>query len=162
MNQAAPAIDTPAPVPMRKRARLESLEPLNQSNSALRVLHADPGVEIDDVRYPEFWQHVVGAERVRIWDRYEVRANDGTWRLEMTVIKSTPAGIEFNIDRLTHIKLDAPVPDDSDGSYTIHFIGGPLPYSIIRDADSYEMPGRHATRDGARIARVRLHPKSQP
>ena len=162
MNQAAVEIETPTPVPMRKRARVEMLESLNQSNSALRVLHADADVSVDDLRYPAFWQRIVQNERVRIWDRFEVRAHDASWRLEMTVTKSSPAGLEFNVDKLTHVKPDTSQPDDSDGTYTIRYIGGQLPYSILRDLDGHEMPGRHASLDGARIARVRLHPKAQP
>ena len=161
MNQTAAAIDTPTPAPMRKRARPETLEPLNTSNSALKILHADPDVEVDDCRYESFWQQIVKNERVRVWDRFEVRAHDQSWRLELTVTKSSPAGLEFNVDKLSHVKPDAGAADDSDGKFTIRFIGGQLPYSILRDLDGHEMPGRHATLDGARIARVRLHPKVQ-
>ena len=163
MTQAATAIETetPAPASTRKRARTESIEPLNSSNNSLRIVHADFGVEIDDVRYEGFWQKFVESERVRAFDRFEVRAHDATWRLELTVIRSSPRGIEFHVDRLCHFKPQVATPDDSDGAYTIRFVGGQLPYSIRRDEDGHEMPGRHATLDSARIARARLHPRAQ-
>ncbi len=36
----------------------------------------------------------------------------------------------------------------------------PVPYLIVRNHDGLELPGQHATRDAARLARARLYPKS--
>ena len=160
MSAAVPIAAEPERPAVRPQAMPEKLVPLGHENLATRILWAGPGSTPEDLRYPAYFKKLIDRHKFLFGDRIEVRGHDRTWRVELTVLASTPQGLEVHMDKISHLKAQSE-PSDSDGTYTIRHDGGAQPWVIASDKDGRTMPGRYATKDAARVARARLHPKGE-
>lgn len=143
---------------VRPQARSEALQPASHENLPLRVIWAGPDVEPEDLRYEGYFKKLIDRHQFRFGDRLEIRGHGHDWRVELTVLASKPDGLEVHFDKITSFKAPSE-PEDSDGTYTIRHDGGAQPWVVMRDSSDAIMPGRYATRDAARVARAKLHPK---
>jgi len=144
---------------IRPQAMPDQLVTVGSGNNPPRILWASPGVEPEDLRYTGYFKKLIGRHKFLFGDRIEVRGHDRSWRADLTVLASTPQGLEVHFDKVTQLKAPTEI-GDSDGVYTTRHDGGAQPWVIVRDAGGAIMPHRYATRDAARVARAKLHPKT--
>jgi len=105
----------------------------------------------DDLLVPAYWAHV--GTRLRVRDRIEVWAEDGSWFCELVVVDCarTWAKAKFIIDP---VRLDKGVTADQAGAgaaialYDIRH-RGPKGWSVVRKSDKAVLHEDEMTRDGA-------------
>lgn len=115
-------------------------------------LTVDKGVEPKAVLQPSFWAHVAG--RLKIGDRIEVTAADGSWLYEL-IVRSKPAGrateatvIPLNFHDLN--ALDVETRAALVGVEYEHAWKGPtLKHCVIRLADKAIVVDKLDTKDQA-------------
>lgn len=115
-------------------------------------LTADKGVEPKDVLQPSFWSHVAG--RLKIGDRVEIMAADGSW-LQEVIVRSKPVGraTEATVVTLNFYDLNAL---DSGAKASVANVGyehawkGPvLKHCVIRVGDKTIVADKFDTKDEA-------------
>lgn len=101
-------------------------------------LTVEKGVEPKAVLQPAFWAHVAG--RLKVGDRMEVTAHDGSWLYEL-IVRSKPAGraTEATVVPLNFYDLNAIDADTKSAmsgvEYEYAFKGPVLKHCVIRLAD---------------------------
>jgi hypothetical protein len=100
-------------------------------------LAAPPGTTVDDVIDPDFWVHV--ARRLKVNDRIEIVALDGSFDMEVRITSIDPRGLWAHVRPLRVAEGRFAVPEasgaypDKDG-YTVEW-GGPHRWRIVRGND---------------------------
>ena len=100
-------------------------------------LSAPPGTTVDQVVDPDFWLHV--ARRLKVNDRIEIVAADGSFDMEVRVTAIDPRGLWAHVRPLRVAEGQFAVPEasgaypDKDG-YTVEW-GGPHRWRIVRGND---------------------------
>lgn len=75
------------------------------------VVTAEPGTTIDEIKDPIFWANV--ANRLRQWDRIEVRDAAGEWVAELVVLAVEPFAAKVHVVRhdVFDMKANGGVPE---------------------------------------------------
>jgi len=97
------------------------------------VVTVEQGITIPVMEDPSFWAHV--AEKLRPWDRIEVRADDGTFFAEFIVIAAERA--HARVHKLLYIPLMLPdgTDEEFDSGYQLKWRGPFHLWSVIRKSD---------------------------
>lgn len=90
--------------------------------------HPEPGITLDEVSKPEYWMHV--AKTIRVGDRLEVTASDGSWFAELYVRASNGASIAVHVMRHIEFPLANIILEDVEVKHR-----GDKGWSVIRKAD---------------------------
>lgn len=81
---------------------------------------------------PQFWAHV--ANKVRPYDRIEVRCDDGEFFAEYLVLQRGPQWLQ--VRQLSMHKLGADIADDAESTkHKVMWCGPKLKFCVIRKAD---------------------------
>lgn len=110
------------------------------------VATVEQGVGREDLKDPSFWAHV--ANKLRPWDKLEVRADDGTFYSEYLILACDRAWAQ--VHELMYASLTT-----SDISLTqadtlqLKFRGPHLKWSVIRTADGAVLKEQCQTKDEA-------------
>lgn len=123
-------------------ARMELAEQWRQD----WVVNAEAGTTTDDVLKPDYWSHV--APRMRPYDHVEVRAEDGTWVMNLLV-----TGCDRNWARVVQvgdvIKLttaDVAQSQAVSGKYKVEWKGPHHKHAVIRLSDQQMISNGHENR----------------
>lgn len=115
-------------------------------------LTAEKGVDPKAILQPSFWAHVAG--RLKVGDRIEVTAFDGSWLAEL-IVRSKPVG------RATEAKVamlhfhDLQKADKAAKELTeeegveVVYKGPTLKFCVVRKSDKTIISERHDTREEA-------------
>jgi hypothetical protein len=129
-----------AEVAVLEKPRSATLSSINPSRMGLVeylrqdwVVTAEPGTEIADLKRSDYWAHM--AARMMVYDRVEVRAEDGSWIVELVV---TDKGSNWAKTRiLQEYALDAnEIPQPLGSLHSIVWKGPHLKFCILRNNDS--------------------------
>lgn len=92
--------------------------------------------EPTDLLKPEYWAHF--AQKLRLRDRIEVWANDGSWIADVVVMGATKNSADVRVLRVDYLDNVRPVGDLPEGlkSYEVRYRGIHSQWSVIRVADN--------------------------
>lgn len=137
-NGSSPEVKaaTLAAVPERKVQPIE--EARIKSGDFVRAFYvatAFSNTEPTDLLAPEYWAHF--AQRLRLRDRIEVWANDGSWVADVVVLGATKNSADVRVLRVDYIDGVRPAGDAPDGlkSYEVRYRGMHSQWSVIRVVD---------------------------
>lgn len=104
----------------------------------------EPGTTLDEMLSPEYWAHV--AKSLKVGDRIDVTAADGSWFAELFVRAVRPNDVRVAVLREVRFGVDTktPVPPN----YEIKHRGG-AGWSVIRHPDKSIMFEGGATKEEA-------------
>ena len=124
-------------------------------------LLVEPGVTPDHVVDPDFWVHV--AARLRVMDRIEVVAADGSFDMELRVVAIDPRGLWAQVRPLSIVEGKLAVAasgqfPDKDG-YTIEF-SGVHRWRIIRAGEVVAKDFADQTAAAAALANIKAAKRS--
>ena len=107
----------------------------------------DFGVTIEDVLRPEFWANV--STSLKVNDRIEVLAEDGTFYAELIVLDCSPTHAKVAI--LTHRNFSSVETEkvESTPDYKVTWGGNTAKFRIIRVADNAVVHSGEATKQAA-------------
>lgn len=132
------------------------------SRSNFWSLTAPPGLVADDLRDPAVFGNL--CQRMRRWDRVEIRANDGSWFLIAMVESASPARVTLRFNGpglgIGEIAPEIGGIDDDDPKFRILWQGEIDRWCVIRKADNQIMSKGAASKDSARLARSKLYPRA--
>lgn len=136
--QASPAKKPElAAVPERKVQPIE--ESRIKSGDFVRAMYmgtAFENTEPTDLLKPEYWAHY--AQKLRLRDRIEMWANDGSWVADVVVLGATKNSADVRVLRVDY--LDPINPDTANQSmlksYDVRYRGIHSQWSVIRIADN--------------------------
>lgn len=99
----------------------------------LYVANAKEGTTINDVLEPAYWSHV--SQRLRPYDRIEVRIDTGEWLLELVVLAADRNWAQVAV---LHNHTLGPADEDMPAArkHEVKFKGPQLKWCVIRVADS--------------------------
>lgn len=92
----------------------------------------EAGTSYEDVQKPDFWAHV--ARKLKIRDRIEVHAHDGSWFADLMVRSTSQVTVVVAPLQYIEFKDSAAGKADGDGLVEIKFRGA-AKWSAIRKAD---------------------------
>lgn len=106
------------------------------------VAVAPHGETLESALNPAWWAGV--ASQFKMWDRIELRAEDGSWFAELVVVAASRLAVDARV--IGHTEFDAQptvvAPSDPDAlpsGYDVNF-GGPVhKYRVVRKADGEVM-----------------------
>jgi hypothetical protein len=98
MSDEAKVAEKPATLPLHPM----NMELAEHSRTFYRIVPAE-GVTLEDFKRPEYWSHV--ARDLKINDKLEVLAEDGTWYAELLVRDVSQTGARVSV--LMHLPLEA-------------------------------------------------------
>lgn len=102
------------------------------------VAVAPHGETIENAKSSEWWANV--ASQFKLWDRIELRAEDGSWFAELVVLAASRLALDARV--ISYTEFDAPAVADARDAESLPSIldvnyGGPVhKYRVIRKADS--------------------------
>lgn len=96
------------------------------------LVTADQGTTIEDLLTPEYWSHVAG--RLRVHDRVDVHAADGSWFVEMLVRSANRSGANLVVLHRHSFVAGAGV-STAEGNIDVRFRGATAKWSAIRKSD---------------------------
>ncbi len=143
--------ETTTAAPARKVQPIE--EARIKSGDFIRALYmatAFENTEPTDLLEPEYWAHF--AQKLRLRDRIEVWANDGSWIADVVVLGATKNSADVRLLRVDYIDNVRPAGEQPDGfkSYDVRYRGIHSQWSVIRVADGavvHEGEGSRAAAD---------------
>lgn len=112
------------------------------------VVTAEPETTKEDLLKPEYWAHV--ANKLRPWDRLEVRSDDGTFFAELLVLESSRVWARVHL--LQHITLtsaDVAQTQARNQDYEVRFRGPVLKWCAIRLSDAEPIKERMGSKEEA-------------
>lgn len=123
----------------------------------LFAVNAQPGTTRKDLLKPDYWAHV--AAGVSPLDRFEVRADDGSFFAEYLVISCDRTWVK--VKELTFIELNDLGKEDEDKTELIYKFRGPqYKHSVVRVSDNMVMAEKLPTKDDA-LLWIAQHNKSK-
>jgi hypothetical protein len=147
-GKAAPALKA---VPERKVQPIE--EARIKSGDFVRSFYmatAFENTEPTDLLKPEYWAHF--AQKLRLRDRIEVWANDGSWVADVVVLGASKNSADVRVLRVDYIDNVQPSGEATSElkSYDVRYRGIHSQWSVIRVADGavvHEGDGSRAAAD---------------
>lgn len=91
----------------------------------------EPGTTLDHALQPEFWAHV--SRKLKVRDRIEVHAQDGSWMAELLVRRAGP--VSASVGLISKVTFDAAAPLAGAEGVEIKWRGPSVKWSAIRTAD---------------------------
>lgn len=133
-NKATPTLKA---VPERKVQPIE--EARIKSGDFVRSFYmatAFENTEPTDLLKPEYWAHF--AQKLRLRDRIEVWANDGSWVADVVVLGATKNAADvrlLRVDYIDNVQPSGEAPSELK-SYDVRYRGIHSQWSVIRVADN--------------------------
>ena len=129
-------------------ARMESAEYKRTTWVAI----ATPGSTPIDLMRPEYWAHV--AEKMKVWDKIEIRANDGAWYAEVVVVDVSRQWARINpllvVDLTTKdVSMSQAAAMNKAAQYTVVHRGEHCKWSVVRNSDMQVVHEFEETQAGA-------------
>lgn len=90
----------------------------------------ESGTTLDEMLLPEYWANV--AKTIKVGDRIDVTAEDGSWFAELYVRSAQPLALKVFV--LRHTVFDAPRVKDAISPYDVRHRGG-AGWSVVRLSD---------------------------
>lgn len=98
------------------------------------TVEPEQGTPFEAVLKPEYWAHV--AQKLRVWDRIMVRAEDGTYWGELLVINCGHLYARVHVLKKVELGADATKPlEVLPAGYEVKFQGPKLKWVVLRGAD---------------------------
>jgi len=101
------------------------------------VITTEPEITKDDLLNPEYWANV--SNRLKPWDRIEVRSDDGAIFAELVVISSGRVWARVEClqfyDFAKKVKLSEVKEDDRYDEFEVKYAGPKIKFRIIRKKD---------------------------
>jgi len=150
--EGAEAGQIPKAVPQPERKVQPIIEARIKGGDFIRALYvatAFENTQPTDLLKPEYWANF--AQKLKLRDRIEVWADDGSWIADVVVLGSTRTSADVRLLRVDY--LDQFTPDETGTgalkSYDVRYRGIHSQWSVIRLADGAIISEGHGSRQAA-------------